>query len=217
MPITKQEIKEANASMKALKASTPAAIEAYYDRKTRKIVVNLSNGMGLFFSPQDAQGLEDATPAQLSDIEINSSGFGLYFPKLDADLYVPGLLDGAMGSRKWMAGWQSPLAGQAHRRPRQRCPRRPSPQVRHPLTPGQSRKARMPVGFVRCMDGWNSLSDDIPSIHRILHNLKSPSHVSHRLLLDTHDKIERRGQRELCAFAQDLRVPIGPNLHPHEL
>jgi len=113
MPITKQEIKEANASMKALKASTPAAIEAYYDRKTRKIVVNLSNGMGLFFSPQDAQGLEDATPAQLSDIEINSSGFGLYFPKLDADLYVPGLLDGAMGSRKWMAARLGAQGGKA--------------------------------------------------------------------------------------------------------
>ena len=113
MPITKQEIKEANASMKALKASTPAAIEAYYDLKTRKIVVNLSNGMGLFFSPQDAQGLEDATPAQLSDIEINSSGFGLYFPKLDADLYVPGLLDGAMGSRKWMAARLGAQGGKA--------------------------------------------------------------------------------------------------------
>ena len=89
--------------MKALKTSTPAAIAAYYDRKTKKIVVNLSTGLGIFFSQQDAQGLENATPAQLSDIEITPAGFGLHFPKLDADLYVPGLLDGAMGSRKWMA------------------------------------------------------------------------------------------------------------------
>ena len=103
MAITSQEYKEATARMKEMKASTPAAIAAYYDRKTKKIVVDLSTGLGIFFSPQDAQGLENATAAQLSDIEITPAGFGLHFPKLDADLYVPGLLDGAMGSRKWMA------------------------------------------------------------------------------------------------------------------
>ncbi len=101
--ITSQEFKEANARAKALKASTPASIEAHYDRKTKDVIVKLSTGIGLFFSAQDAQGLEDATPAQLRDIEINSSGFGLHFPKLDAEIYVPALLEGALGSRKWMA------------------------------------------------------------------------------------------------------------------
>jgi hypothetical protein len=113
MPITNQEYKEATARMKAMKASTPAAIAAYYDRKTKKIVVNLSTGLGIFFSPQDAQGLENATPAQLSDIEITPAGFGLHFPKLDADLYVPGLLDGSMGSRKWMAARLGAQGGKA--------------------------------------------------------------------------------------------------------
>jgi Protein of unknown function (DUF2442) len=113
MAITSQEIREANARTKALKASTPAAIAAYYDRKSKKIVVNLSSGMGLFFSPQDAQGLEDATPAQLSEIEINSSGFGLHWPKLDADIYVPALLEGSLGSRKWMAARLGAQGGKA--------------------------------------------------------------------------------------------------------
>jgi Protein of unknown function (DUF2442) len=113
MPITSQEIKEANARAKALKASTPAATAAYYDRKTKSIIVKLSTGIGIFFSPQDAQGLEDATPAQLSEIEINSSGFGLYFPKLDADIYVPALLQGSLGSRKWMAARLGAQGGKA--------------------------------------------------------------------------------------------------------
>ena len=113
MAITSQEYKEATARMKVMKASTPAAIAAYYDRKTKKIVVDLSTGLGVFFSPQDAQGLENATPAQLSDIEITPAGFGLHFPKLDADLYVPGLLDGAMGSRKWMAARLGAQGGKA--------------------------------------------------------------------------------------------------------
>ena len=113
MPITKQEFEEANARMKALKASTPAAIAAHYDRKTKNLIVKLSSGMGIFFSPKDAQGLEDATPAQLSEIEINSSGFGLHWPQLDADIYVPALLEGSLGSRKWMAARLGAQGGKA--------------------------------------------------------------------------------------------------------
>jgi hypothetical protein len=59
------------------------------------------------------QGLEDASPAQLSQIEITPSGFGLHFPKLDADLYVPSLLEGTLGSRKWMAARLGAQGGKA--------------------------------------------------------------------------------------------------------
>ncbi len=103
MAITHKEFKEANARMKELQASTLAAKSARYDRKSGNIIVKLSTGIGIFFSPQDAQGLEDASPAQLSEIAITPSGLGLHFPKLDADLYVPALLEGVLGSRKWMA------------------------------------------------------------------------------------------------------------------
>lgn len=51
----------------------------------------------------DAQGLEEARSAQLADIEISPSGLGLHFPQLDADLYLPALLHGLLGSRQWMA------------------------------------------------------------------------------------------------------------------
>jgi hypothetical protein len=113
MTITNQEFKEVNARAKALKAGTPAATTAYYDRKSKSIIVKLSTGIGIFFSPQDAQGLEDATPTQLSEIEITPSGFGLHFPKLDADLYVPALLEGILGSRKWMAARLGAQGGKA--------------------------------------------------------------------------------------------------------
>ena len=103
MTITNLEFKQANARTKALKAGTPAATSAYFDRRSGNIIVKLSTGIGIFFSPKDAQGLEDARPAQLNEIEITPSGFGLHFPKLDADLYVPALLEGFLGSRKWMA------------------------------------------------------------------------------------------------------------------
>jgi hypothetical protein len=36
-------------------------------------------------------------------IEISPSGLGLNFPALDADLYVPALLQGLLGSQAWMS------------------------------------------------------------------------------------------------------------------
>jgi hypothetical protein len=118
MTITSQEFKQANARAKALKAGTPAATSARFDRKSGNIIVALSSGVGIFFSPRKAQGLEDATPAQLSQIEITPSGFGLHFPKLNADLYVPAILEGFLGSRKWMAARLGAAGGSSRSKPK---------------------------------------------------------------------------------------------------
>ena len=93
----------ANQRGKELQEAVPHAVSVYYDRKSGHIVIALSSKLTLSFSPRDAQGLENAKPSQLEPIEISPSGFGAHFPKLDADLYVPGLLEGFLGSRKWMA------------------------------------------------------------------------------------------------------------------
>jgi hypothetical protein len=55
------------------------------------------------FNPRLAEGLDKATTAQLAAVEISPSGLGLHWPKLDADLYVPALLEGVFGSPRWMA------------------------------------------------------------------------------------------------------------------
>jgi len=88
---------------KELKASFPRAISAHFDRKRGRVVIHLDSRLDVSFSPRDAEGLEHAKPFQLEEIEISPSGFGIHFPKLDADLYLPGLLEGFLGSRKWMA------------------------------------------------------------------------------------------------------------------
>jgi hypothetical protein len=46
-----------------------------------KLVIDLSSNLTLSFSPQDAQGLEQATPSQLEEVEISPSGFGIHFPR----------------------------------------------------------------------------------------------------------------------------------------
>jgi Protein of unknown function (DUF2442) len=94
-------------------ASLPKAVNAHYDRRIGRIVIHLDTRLDIAFSPRDAQGLEHAKPAQLDSIEISPSGFGLHFPKLDADIYLPALLEGFLGSRKWMASRMGTTGGQS--------------------------------------------------------------------------------------------------------
>jgi len=86
---------------------------ARYDRRRGRVVVRLSTGVDVAFAPHDVQGLEKAKPADLSVIEISPSGLGLHFPRLDADLYLPALLEGFLGSKRWMAARLGQRGGRA--------------------------------------------------------------------------------------------------------
>lgn len=101
----------ANQRAKERQAAIPRAVSAHYDRKGGRIVISLSSKLDMSFSPHDAQGLENAKPSQLEEIEISPSGFGIHFAKLDADLYLPALLEGFLGSRKWMASRLGQVGG----------------------------------------------------------------------------------------------------------
>lgn len=78
------------------------ATAARFDTRKKLIVIELANGASFAFPPSLAQGLSDARPADLADIEITPMGTGLHWPRLDADLTVEGLLAGVFGSRAWM-------------------------------------------------------------------------------------------------------------------
>jgi hypothetical protein len=97
----------------ARRASGPFAVAARYDRRRDRVVVNLNTGLELAFPPHLAQGLEQADPAHLTDIELSPSGFGIHFPRLDAHLYVPALLHGQFGSKAWMAAQLGAAGGKA--------------------------------------------------------------------------------------------------------
>ena len=83
-------------------AAGPLAVSARYDQPTGKIVIELNNGVGLHIPPTLIQGMENATPADIAEIVIEGHGIGLYFPRLDADLYVPALARGILGTSAWM-------------------------------------------------------------------------------------------------------------------
>jgi len=103
----------ANRRAKDLQSSVPRALAAHYDRTIGRVVIRLSSGLDVSFSSRDAQGLEHARPSQLEPIEISPSGFGIHFPKLDADIYLPGLLEGFLGSKRWMASRLGQIGGKS--------------------------------------------------------------------------------------------------------
>jgi len=114
--VTRREIELANERGQRMRDEYPQAIAARYDRQNHKIVIDLSSKLTLSFSPEDAQGLEKARPADLEAIELSPAGLGIHFPKLDADFYIPGLLEGLMGTKKWMAARLGQTGGRSRSR-----------------------------------------------------------------------------------------------------
>ena len=89
------------------------AISARYDRRRSRVIVNLSTGIQIAFPTKLAEGLSGASPESLAEIEITPAGLGLHWPKLDADVYVPALLQGVLGTKSWMARQLGSKGGQA--------------------------------------------------------------------------------------------------------
>jgi hypothetical protein len=114
MTITDRDRLDAEARLQAELQVRPKVVRARYNRRASRIVIGLDNGLELTFPPRLAQGLERATSAELAIVEISPLGDGLHWPALDADLYVPALLQGVFGSKKWMASQLGAAGGRAH-------------------------------------------------------------------------------------------------------
>ena len=81
----------------------PRAVDARYVRETGLVELVLDNGCFFAFPAAQTEGLDDADPDLLERVEILGQGYALRWEDLDADLTVPGLLAGRLGSRRWMA------------------------------------------------------------------------------------------------------------------
>ena len=112
----RDDFEVANQRAKDLKRSFPRVVAAHYDRKAGRVVMELSCKLIVSFAPHDVEGLEDAKASQMSEVEISPSGFGIHFPAVDADIYVPALLDGILGSKRWMASRLGQIGGQSRSR-----------------------------------------------------------------------------------------------------
>lgn len=86
-------------------------MHARHGSRPSRIIITLTDGIEMAFPVQLLEGLAGARSENLKKIEISPAGTGLYWPDLDVDLYVPGLLSGVLGSRKWMAALMGAAGG----------------------------------------------------------------------------------------------------------
>lgn len=101
--LTDTEIDAALERGRAASVTEPRAASVRYDRALGRIIIDLTNGCTFSFPPRLAQGLEAATEDQLAQVEILGAGYGLHWEALDADLSVPGVLTGLLGTQAYIA------------------------------------------------------------------------------------------------------------------
>jgi hypothetical protein len=90
----------------------PRAQSVHYDAERDRVIVRLTSGVEIGFAPRDAEGLQQAAADDLRTVEVDALGLGIHFPALDADFYVPALLEGVLGSKRWMAARLGAAGGQ---------------------------------------------------------------------------------------------------------
>lgn len=90
IPAARQrELKDRDAGLRA--------ISVHYDRRTGRVMMELTNGFVFGFPAIRIHALSGATVAQLTEVELTAGGSGLHWDALDADLSVPGLLLSSVG------------------------------------------------------------------------------------------------------------------------
>jgi hypothetical protein len=106
--IARRDIATSDAEIEAAVAEAGAnpqreAICVEYDHESDKVRVTFDDGIDIGFPRMKLQGLQAATRDQLEHIEIEGPGTGIFWPALDVAHYIPGLVEGVFGTRRWMA------------------------------------------------------------------------------------------------------------------
>lgn len=84
-------------------AFRPRAVAVGFLPERNRVWIEMNNGLEVTFDPTRHQELVGANPEQLAEVEISGRGSAIYFPRLDASIYIPGLLEGLTGTKRWMA------------------------------------------------------------------------------------------------------------------
>lgn len=103
MEITDHQVQAARTRAQEIKSHVPQATGAAYNPDTGLVCIRLSNGIVIGLPASQTQGLEGASDEALSSIGISPSGYGIHFPQLDVDLYLPALMEGIFGTKAWLA------------------------------------------------------------------------------------------------------------------
>ena len=103
MTISDAEYEAANKVGAKMMKRGPIVVFVAYDPASRTLLLTFADGTSLTTPVDNVQGLAGADDADLAFIEIESQGLSLHWPKLDADVWVPSLVEGVTGTRAWIA------------------------------------------------------------------------------------------------------------------
>ncbi len=88
----------------------PSAVSAKYDKKTKRMVFEMLNGVTLLVPVRLIQGLRTDEENLLSDFELVCKGSQIHWRGLDVQFYIEDLLKGVFGTPKWMRSITEHLA-----------------------------------------------------------------------------------------------------------
>ena len=112
MAISEQDFERAQARAEESRQAGHA-VAARYDRRRECVVIELRSGVEIAAPVRLIEGLAGAAPDDLAVIEITPAGLDLHWPRLDAGLYIPALMQGCFGSKRWMAAQLGAEGGRA--------------------------------------------------------------------------------------------------------
>ncbi len=88
----------------------PKAAAAHYDKTSKRMVLEMQNGVTLLVPIHLIQGLQTEDEKALSDFDLMSKGSQIHWHDLDVQFYIEDLLKGAFGTPKWMNSIKEHLA-----------------------------------------------------------------------------------------------------------
>jgi Protein of unknown function (DUF2442) len=80
-----------------------AVVSARYDPHADAIDLRFGGGGSMSIPRKLIRGLEKASAAKVASIVVSAAGDALLWPPLDVDVYVPGLVERAFGTRLFAA------------------------------------------------------------------------------------------------------------------
>lgn len=83
------------------RSRSPIPASVRFDRPSRRIVVEFTNGAAFMAPARQLQGLEDASDDELAEVELLGET-GLHWETRDVDFRIVGLMAGIFGNARFM-------------------------------------------------------------------------------------------------------------------
>lgn len=88
----------------------PKVAAAHYDKNSKRMVLEMQNGVTLLVPIHLIQGLRGEDEKALSDFDLVNKGSQIHWHGLDVQFYIEDLLKGVFGTPKWMKSVKEHLA-----------------------------------------------------------------------------------------------------------